>query len=444
MLLAALLAPLLAAQAGPPALQERARIEYVLVEVSARDREGLLVTDLGLGDFLLTENGKKIRIESLDILDLRGEGEAPAAPRPSPLPSSDDRRIGRSQVIVALDFEFTTYREARQTLDEMEKFLSGTVGRAHLEFLLYSLEGGALMDGFTEDPKQALRALADYKARYLERLQAGARRGPVDDRYSSTADLAEFERRLASCRFAADSAPNERSDYTFFWNCVQQELAAFLEVQNVRTETTLRELEALAERFQDRDSLKTVVFVSPGFSLNPGVAASQLAAGYAQLATGRITTGGAAEGSGVPGMDRPQMPAAPPSLRSFEGEFARVLDACARRQVVFHTFDLYNFGMASARQADPQFRDASPGHLAAYRAFVQERAGGMTELAEATGGAFHSGPTLAELGEVLEGTRFLYILGYTSPPGKQGAYRKIKVKCARKGVELTHRRGYFG
>ena len=45
---------------------------------------------------------------------------------------------------------------------------------------------------------------------------------------------------------------------------------------------------------------------------------------------------------------------------------------------------------------------------------------------------------------MIEGNRFVYVLGYRSPPGKEGAFRKIKVKCLRKGVTLRHRSGYLG
>ena len=41
-------------------------------------------------------------------------------------------------------------------------------------------------------------------------------------------------------------------------------------------------------------------------------------------------------------------------------------------------------------------------------------------------------------------TSYIYTLGYPSPAtSKKRGFRKIKVKCTRRGVTLYHRAGYF-
>jgi hypothetical protein len=110
--------------------------------------------------------------------------------------------------------------------------------------------------------------------------------------------------------------------------------------------------------------------------------------------------------------------------------------------VVFHTFDIYHFGLEQLQRSDVERTRPAEASLPSYRAYLEELGHGMTEIAEETGGAFHIGPVLHDLDDVLEGTRFVYILGYTVPPAKEEGYRKIKVKCLRKGVTLAHRRGY--
>jgi VWFA-related protein len=424
----------LAAETPPTPLQERARVDYVLVQVSARDRDGRLVTDLGLDDFVLTENGARIRLESLDIIDLRSGAQPILEPPPAPVPSMSVRRITRSRVVFALDFQFIGYADAQVTFRELERFLGEAVGRDRLELMLYSLEGGRLMDSFTTDPQVALAALSDYRIRYRERLEKQGDRGPTKGGFGFAADLAAFERRLEDCRPLAAAEMT-----TQYWNCVQDTLAEFLDVQNARTDTVLRELESLATDLADGDSVATVVFVSPGFSPNPGTAAKQLADGYLG---GRAPSSGKADTKGVP-YPLPVETASPPAkLVSFEAEVAHLLDVCARSQVVFHTFDIYHFGFEQQRRSDAE-RTRLPGpSLPSYRTDLEELGHGMTEIAEETGGAFHVGAVLHDLDRVLEGTRFLYILGYTVPAGKEEGYRKIKVKCLRKGVTLAHRRGY--
>lgn len=433
----------LLAQEGSP-LQERARVEYVLVDAVALDRQGHLVADLTLDDFIVREDGARVQLESLDVLDLRGSATGPDEPVPPP----DEARpsITKSQVIMAVDFEFTSYSQARKTFERLEEHLEGAEKRRNLEFLVYSLEGGALMEGFSEDPAAALRALGDYQRSYLGRRREESARGlfPEDrsGRDGGVDDLSDLEKRFQACRYPADLLPAGHTDFTSLWNCVMGELHAFVEQQNDRTLTVLQELEALAEAFQYPESVKSILFVSPGFSLHPGTAAVQLATRY--LSQNRMTTTKVAQ---LPG----ELPTGEtvaldsfPDLRSFEPQFAGVIDACARNRVVFHTFDIYNLWLAADRTTDVEQRIAASPPTGTYRSFRRELNEGMSELARATGGTFHTGSTLDAMGPVMESTRFVYILGYRAPPGgKEGEFRKIKVKCKRKGVTLRHRRGYF-
>ena len=66
----------------------------------------------------------------------------------------------------------------------------------------------------------------------------------------------------------------------------------------------------------------------------------------------------------------------------------------------------------------------------------------MQDLATGTGGTFQT--YIKEMRPLLEGNRFVYVLGYAKPAGKPGKLRKIKVKCTRKGIQLRHRTGYIG
>jgi hypothetical protein len=299
----------------------------------------------------------------------------------------------------------------RGTFRQLQEYLEATTEHPDLSYLLYSLEGGALMDDFDTNPSVALEALRDYRRRYDERRQ-GLRR---DDQI---ADIQELEKRFELC------APG--SGYA---ECIRGYLRSFLDFQNARTETVMRELEALIARFPDNESFHSIVFISPGFSLHPGSAGVQLAAHFLGQ---RDSTSLASRISG--GL---------PSTLSFESRMDEVVQACARNRVVFHGFDIFNADTALNRRVDVSRRTA-PGSaiLSSYDSYRREMQRGMQDLARDTGGVFHV--YLDKMRPVMEGDRFVYVLGYTRPPGADGSFRKIKVKCKRSGVRLRHRRGYTG
>jgi VWFA-related protein len=400
-----LILPLLLAQAEPDPPEERVRVDYVLVEVVARDGRDRLVTDLTLDDFILRDDGKKVALESLDILDLRG-GEAP--PPAAVVANPDLPRLRGSRVLLAVDFEFADHLGVNETFLRLEKYLEATTEHPDLSYLLYSLEGGALMESFSTDPSVAVEALSAYRRRYDERHQ-GLRR---DDRIEN---IQELETRFGMCMRDAD--------------CIRMTLRSFLDFQNARTETVMRELEALISRFPDNESYHSIVFISPGFSLHPGSAGVQLAAHF--LGYGDGTDLASRTSGGLPG------------TVSFEDRMDEVVQACDRNRVVFHGFDIFNADTALNRKVDVS-RSGAPGGgiLSSYDSYQREMQRGMQDLARDTGGVFQV--YLDKMRPVMEGDRFIYVLGYTRPPGADGSFRKLKVKCKRGGVRLRHRRGYTG
>jgi len=430
MLLTHFLLAALLAQADVSAPEERVRVEYVLVEVVARDGRKRLVTDLTLDEFVLREDGKKIVLESLDILDLRGAEAIAAEPPTAASLAPGVPRIQTAETILAVDFEFATYGETLEALRQLDRYFDETEAIAGLAYMVYSLEGGTLMTDFSEDPDVVLEALSEYRESYKKRERDPGRMSrPGRD------DISALEKRFDHCVKATQTQVDG-------WNCIQGELDAFLEGQNARTLTVIRELEDLARAFPDPRSVKSIAFISPGFSVTPGVAALQLAQKYQSRVEmqGRMP-GQTVDWSGQAAMTR----IAPPSdLVSFAGPFLGVLAACAEYHVIFHTFDIFHFGMETARHTDASFTGSAGASEGIYRSYRQELDAGMEALADGTGGTFHGGPSLKHMRPVVEGDRFLYVLGYRSPMERQDAFRKIKVKCKRKGVKLRHRTGYYG
>jgi len=129
-----------------------------------------------------------------------------------------------------------------------------------------------------------------------------------------------------------------------------------------------------------------------------------------------------------------------------QGDFNRVIHACLKNRVIFHTFDVYNTDADHRRLMSAEHSGlASDAMTRVYRDYSYEVAEGLRDLAEQSGGTFTQAHTLkGTMNNVLEDNRYFYVLGYTSPEGKSGKFRKIKLKVKRKGVDLQYRKGYYG
>ncbi len=392
----------MAAQEDVPAPDEGVVVEYVLVDVTAWDKRRQLVTDLALKDFVLRENGKIVVVTSLDILDLREEAASASAPATAVHLDADAPRLERSQVVLALDFQFTGPADATATFSQLEGYLDETAGHDKLGYRIYSLESGWEMEEFSTDPEVVLKALRDYHRRYDQRH--------TGKNINQGMHLSGLQQGLHLCG-------------GFSQACAREALDRYLAQEEARTETIMRELESLAESFPEGASLRSILFVSPGFSLEPGRGA------LAMLGADMTSPNASMESRmGLP------------RLHSFDDRFQEVLSVCARNKVVFHAFDVYNFGMEEL-YGNTAAR-SNPGAGNAYKVYRQELQEGMRDLARGTGGTFQT--YIKEMRPLLEGNRFVYVLGYAKPDGKPGKFRKIKVKCTRKGIQLRHRTGYIG
>jgi Ca-activated chloride channel homolog len=92
---------------------------------------------------------------------------------------------------------------------------------------------------------------------------------------------------------------------------------------------------------------------------------------------------------------------------------------------------------------------AAGGGLAGSPARIQIRAGEdiLTEYAQLSGGQFFSFQKEPELLKAIEAFRAFvrsqYTLTYTPPIHKKAGWRKIKVECKRKDIQLRHREAYW-
>ena len=422
----------------PADIQEQFRVEFVTLDVVARHK-GKLITDLVQSDFQLKENGKSVDITFFDILDYRtvqemtpGEVEAIAADTTKPAP--DERPM--QQIILALDLESVPLDDVVKSFHQLKIFLETLDASFRYAIDLYTLDRGSLTKGFVEDPKLVLEALASYQdrfSRYRNRssnwdadmpLGGGgggslrSRRNPASNLLNDANDFGDLEEALRHC---------SRMGGIPACRCIDETLNDFLEEQSVRTDRVIGELEILTYKFKQNNDLKTMLFLSPGFALNRMNSVTQLAGRYRNAQCGGRTSllGG---------------------NLYIQGDFNRVIHACIKNRVIFHTFDVYNTDADHRRLMSAEHSGLASGSLTRlYCDYSNEVAEGLRDLADQSGGTFSQARALkGPMNRILEENRYFYVLGYTSPTGKPGKFRKIKLKVKKKGVKLQYRKGYYG
>ncbi len=426
-------------------VDERFRVEYVVLDIRATTRGGELVTDLSPEDFVITENRKKVDITFFDVLDLRGttsdqlpeslamaekpKPEVPVNPGP-PVP----------QVILALDLDSAEHLGMLDAFDQTREFLASFADQ-NILLNVYSLQNGRVTQGFVTDVSVALADFDEYVDKTYGRmfdsgkeafseLKGSTQDGPRQTRRPSTTllpgpkSLSDIENAYEQClRYRAGKASA----------CIRDTLREVLEEQELQALRVINQIESLTYHFQDTQGLKIMYFISPGFSVEAPQAPQQLAQIYLnQLEeTGREQDPSMMfRGSGY-------------SLRD---EYQRVVHAFIRNRVVFHTIDIFNTGTAANRSISAEHGLGSgPSLDRVYHQYEFDMGSGLSQLADDSGGSFHQLSRMAEfIVENIEQNRFYYVIGYTSPSSKPGKFRTIKIKSKRKGVKLSHRKGYIG
>jgi len=427
---------------GEITVNERFRVEFVRLDVLARDRKGNPIFDLTPEDFVVRENGKKVALSFFEALDLRpptDDGE----PLPELTPGGITINRGVQQFILAIDLESAQVLESRKTFEQLNRFIKSLDSEQDNLINIYSMERGSITDGFSRDLEAVKLALKNLEDRHFEGLkrERDPRRGDLllsdhDPGYQprqargmgtlSTQDpnnFFELERAFKNCADLYGSF-----DGPGLSRCISDTLEMFMEEQRIRTQRVLGELELLAYKFEEEEGLKSILLISPGFALHSVNSAHELA----QLYLGRGDRGAAS----FPGTY---------GRLYMEEDFQKVVHACIKNRIIFHTFDIYNGNIESQRALGVEFQGASRNVSSIYRGFESDITMGLRELADESGGSFTQTPTLGPaMKKTIEKNNFFYVLGYESPDGKPGKFRKIKIKSKRRGVKFQYRKGYFG
>jgi len=407
-------------------IEERFQVEFVLLDVAAFNRNGTVVDDLQVTDFEIKENGKSVDVGVFEILDLRANATATDTGEDEASHSAETQP--RQQIIVAFDLESAKPGDIQIAYRQIDAFLAQLEQRASLELMLYDLESGELTEGFTDSIKPARDVLAERVARYQDRRKEGVRSFSRAEQVNRGGLLLARQPDLSDLEKALERCSDYRQEAT---RCIASSLDDYLDFHQQRAKRVIGQLESLVYHFEDAEpdaaTLKTVFFISPGFSAYSSNAAERLAELYVQSA--------GAPKHVIAGADY-----------NMKAEFRRIIHACVRQRVMFHAFDIFNGGLAYRRAVTGRRRQvASSSIRQVYDLYQKDIVGGLTSLAEETGGEFHLLEDMVpEMTRAMDEQSFFYVIGYQSPSGKPGKFRKIKIKCKRRGVKLNYRRGYVG
>jgi VWFA-related protein len=394
----------LAGSQQPPGVQTfRSGAQIVEVDVRVLGKDGKFVTDLGLADFDISEDGVPQKIQSVVLVARDPAPSAPLAP-PAPAPLAPTAPLaplaprGSAQTWV---FVFDTYHLSpgglNRTRDAVIKFIAERFQQGDF--------GGVVVDGLminnrlTKDREELKKAAAsvkmsgDLRNRQLEfaewpRLQDELEAWMITK--GNREALAVAVRR--ACQEDPDACRRVSPEAQ-----VQAKATRLTGSVRAAASLTLKVVGTLSSLLARMTGPKTVVFLSDGFFLNDQ-----------------------------------------------EAELRQAVGMSARAGARFYTIDArgLNRGSASSSIIDQPVASALVG---AQQKFDLQT-DGTNSLAVDTGGfAIRNENNFGRaLDDIQRDAGTYYVVGYT--PAKEtfdGKYREISVKVSRPDVKIRARRGYL-
>ena len=434
----------------PADVQEELDVEFVMLDVMAVDKKGRPVTDLKVSDFVVKENRKKVDVSFFGSLDLRSKVDATFRPvetfdkieTTQKEPETKSQRQVQ-QIVMALDMESLGMAHVRRSFTQLRDYVTSLDPSFDYQIYVYSLEYGAITDGFVSQRVKVVAALDNFFNQHFgHRTDSGRkalRKGGLLEGlnpekggpYSQVTrgsllkqnplSLADLEKSFRSCIHLSFSIAQTKA-------CMDDTVRDFYQSHYDRTRRVLGELTSLTKKFGDNNNLKTMILVSPGFTISRLDSAMQLYQSVLKESREEYV------------VDQSHIF----DEKSTKAYYRKLLHACVQNRILYHVLDIFN-GMDQDMRSGPQFAGYSTQIRNIYQNYNTEVSAGLQKLAGDTGGTFHQSFHLgAPIKNVIEGERFYFQLGYSSPSGKPGKWRKIKVKCKRKGVKLRYRKGYYG
>jgi len=450
-----LLLHLLALLQGQNDVVTALRVEYILLDVVARNESGQLVTDLDQADFEVSENRKPVALDHFETIDFGSavEREQPAG-GDAAAPAEELDPIEQTLILV-LDLGVMETSAIQETFLELEHFLTG-LERKNLQIFIFSLDRGFVSRRFVQDPQIALEDLTLFEGGFVSDLGDNRNAAKTQSLVSLEEDLDRcFVGRGADSRIDAANPGAITAGASMVTPCIENAFKIFTGFQGTRIGAVLGTLENVILFLRSVPGLKSIYLLSPGFAYAPGQTAAMMAKTYQDKAgspsspysaPGMVAPGNSGDGQlGVFTSSHFKLQEVSGfKATAFEDFYRRIGHLAMANRIVLHTFSLSKDQLSDRPKAGLAFK--GPQGINAdrlYFSYGQELEQGLVWLAEASGGSYHHGEQLrAALEQTLDEHRFYYVLGYPKPnTGKK--YRNIKITCKRPGISLSHPQGYF-
>jgi VWFA-related protein len=404
----------------PPTIRVSTRL--VLVDVVVMDKQGKPVSGLKAEDFTVEEKGKRQKISFFQTPEAAQQINAPPQLGPGLYSNKPEfRSPGGPLTVLLLDAANTPFSDQAYARQQMLKFVTqqfkpGT--RMGVFTLTNSLQ---VLQDFTGDPDVLLAGLKKYRPQEQVLQNAvsqpgSAGAGSLGVRQANTITQVEAN---------AQTFQSIQMGYAF----------------DRRVDVTLNALRSLSRILGGIPGRKNIVWLTAAFPFelipeDRNVSEAELVADLPTIQHKAVDT--IASGS-IAGVER----------RSYAPQIREAAAELAAAQVAIYPVDVR--GLISGVEF---LRDDAANRQSSSLA---ERAGGrmsdvnasqetMRAIANETGGRVYINQNEVAIGveKAMQDNAASYTLGYYPEDKKwDGKYRALKVKLARDGVEVRHRRGYF-
>lgn len=384
----------------------RSDVSLVLLPVFVIDKDGKAVRGLSAADFEVQQDGRPAEVVSFRYVDTTEADD------------QDELRVAsaaRRRFLLLFDKSFTDLpgleRSRHAASDFVRRRLAGSDLAAVATF--DTQNGIRLLANFTDDRALLVHAIGTLGVPSLAR---------ITDPLGLAADLSIADLRATQ---NLDEGPNLQSLTDSFNRALVMRMRnADEQLYRQQVTVLLDSFETLAAGLRGIQGRKQVLYFSAGFD------ARMLVGQWGneqRMASEAVTRGQLWEIDSVGRFGDSR-------LRDALGAVTRSL---AASDTVVHSIDVTGLGsdnsLARSVVSEDLGRDTSNRESLGF--FARDTGGRLFDNANDLGPA---------LGEMLEMTSRYYVLGI-QPEGERqaGAFHKLKVRVARKGVKLSHRPGYF-
>jgi VWFA-related protein len=381
-------------------------VEFVNVDVVAIDKQGKPVTDLKQEDFTVIEDGVPQNISRFEAVELPVSPSATPAPKPavSTNVNAGERRSSRSFVLFFDDIHMSPAQAYRAKAAVTEFINKGT--REGDRVSLIASGGGAWWTARMESGRgELLDLLKRMEGRYIRPAamqdQMSAWEAMRIHIYHDQAVADKVTRRFEAMGVNLQQAQQDESTKqpADFDPYVSMKALETYEDSRRRNQITLDALQRAVLSLSAGKGRKALILVSEGFIYDMNL-----------------------------------------------DEFKRVLHACRTANTAIYFLDTRGLGGLPSQFSAEFGPPTDPRDIGSAFLDSMMESEGSENLADESGG--FSVKNTNDLGggiqRISSESRAYYMLGYSSTNvAKDGRWRKIQVKVARKGINVRARKGYY-